>query len=256
MHTEHLPDYTLHLEVFQGPLHKLLELIEKEALEITEISLAKVTGDFLEYVEQLSSRFEGQAKGERTAVPPHFLADFLVVASQLLLIKSKALLPSLEVSEEEEEDMRFLESRLKLYRELKESQSCLREMWHDVPRIASREFFSGAGPLFYPPRGITPRDLASSLVRVAGEIEHLFRPQATVKREIINLRIKIEEVVNRLSSTPVSFRAFHGGKSKTDLVALFLAILHLVKKQLVQAEQGSHFSDFTIARRGEVEYNE
>jgi len=249
MHAEQLSDYTLHLEVFQGPLHKLLELIEKETLEITKISLAKVTGDFLEYVEQLSTRIESHAEGKDTSVSSHILADFLIVASQLLLIKSKALLPSLEVTEEEEEDIRSLELRLKLYRELKGSQSCLRDIWHDVPLMAGREFFAGAGPLFYPPRDITPQHLASSLARIAGEIERLFHPQATVKREIVNLRKKIEEVVERLSSTPISFKAFHGGKSKGELVVLFLAILHLVKKQSVQADQEGHFSDFMIARR-------
>ena len=97
--------YELSLEYYKGPLDKLLELVEEKKLEITQISLAEVTADFLNYLKTLD---ESRANHS-------LIADFLVVASKLVLIKSKMLLPSLPLDEEEESDIRNLEERLKLF---------------------------------------------------------------------------------------------------------------------------------------------
>ncbi|MEK7162430.1 MAG: segregation/condensation protein A, partial [Patescibacteria group bacterium] len=96
--------YELKLENYQGPLQKLLELIEEKKMEITIINLAEVTSSFFEYLKKL----------EALGMDHSLLADFLVIASKLLLIKSKVLLPSLPLTEEEESDIRGLESQLKL----------------------------------------------------------------------------------------------------------------------------------------------
>jgi len=82
--------YEVRLEKFNGPLDRLLELIEARQLEITQINLAEVTGDFLKYIESLGSE-----------AGVDVFADFLVVAGKLILIKSKALLPNLDLTEEE-----------------------------------------------------------------------------------------------------------------------------------------------------------
>src|SRR5258706_15754469 len=102
--------YELKIEQYEGPLEKLLQLIEERKLAITEISLAAVTDDFLKYLETMLE------------VPPGVLADFIVVASRLVLIKSKSLLPELPLTEEEEEDIKDLEQRLLLYKRLKEAE--------------------------------------------------------------------------------------------------------------------------------------
>ena len=100
--------YELKLETYQGPLDKLLELVEGKKLEITKISLADVTADFLNFLKKLESEGANHS----------LIADFLVVASKLILIKSKVLLPALTLSEEEESDIHDLEARLKIYAEL------------------------------------------------------------------------------------------------------------------------------------------
>ena len=89
--------YEVKQDKFSGPLEKLLELIEAKELEITLINLAQVTGDFLEYLKALDEKSKH----------PSVLADFIVVASRLLLIKSKAILPSLALTEEEETDIKI-----------------------------------------------------------------------------------------------------------------------------------------------------
>ena len=104
---------------FAGPMEKLLELIEAKKLDITRISLAEVTADFLKYIHSLTKTDKTQTGAEDfsvsqrsvgvsprlVGVSPRVLADFLVVASQLILIKSKAILPDVELSEEEEESI-------------------------------------------------------------------------------------------------------------------------------------------------------
>src|SRR3989338_9236417 len=102
--------YQTKLEQFEGPLHLLLELIEAEKLDITSIALSKVTDQFLDYLTETSD------------LHPEELADFLVVAARLLLIKSRALLPSLTGEGDEEAD---LERQLKIYREYYEASKSM-----------------------------------------------------------------------------------------------------------------------------------
>src|SRR3989344_4143403 len=125
--------YELKLEQFSGPLEKLLELIEARKLEITQISLADVT------------------------------ADFLRVAAQLILIKSKALLPSLELEPEEKTDIENLEKRLRLYKEFKEAGLHMRQLWSEKNVSFSREFFIGRQPAFYPPEDLGARDFLAAI---------------------------------------------------------------------------------------------
>src|SRR3990167_7246611 len=88
------------LEQFEGPLDLLLTLIEEQKIDITQVSLSQVTEQFLQYVST--------ARG----MHPEELADFLVVAAKLLFIKSKTLLPSLHIEEEDGD----LEKQLKMYK--------------------------------------------------------------------------------------------------------------------------------------------
>src|SRR3989338_2971009 len=88
---------------FEGPFRLLLDLIEKRKLHISDVSLAQVTEDYLAYMNKLGG------------LPPAEVSSFILVASTLLLIKSKSLLPNLDLTSEEEGDIRNLEERLRLY---------------------------------------------------------------------------------------------------------------------------------------------
>lgn len=231
--------YELTLEKYQGPLDKLLELVLEKKMEISEVSLAGVTADFLSYLEKLE---EGKTS-------PSVIADFLSVASKLVLIKSKNLLPSLVLSEEEEEDIRLFETRLKIYAELKNTQKIIKERWHEYPQMASREFLSAAGTAFYPPKKTSGAELASAISKIAGEFEKIMKPVQRIKIEIINLKEKIEEIFQKLTSSPVGFESLKNKGGKRELVVLFLAILHLIKAQLVSVEQAGSFGDIRIAKK-------
>lgn len=227
------------MEYYKGPLDKLLELVEGKKLEITQISLAEVTADFLNYLKKLEENQPNRS----------LISDFLVVASRLVLIKSKVLLPSLPLDEEEESDIRGLEERLKLYAELKHAQKLIKGEWNNLPQMAGREFLMGVGPSFYPPPGVTKKELARALFKVVGELEKVFKPVLTIKTEVVNLETKIEEVLKRLTENPTGFRELHGRRSRSELVVLFLAILHLIKDQLVHVEQSGHFDEIKITKR-------
>ena len=229
--------YEISFEYYKGPIEKLLELIEEKKLEVTTVSLSEVTGGFFDYLEKL----------EKAGAENSLIADFLSVASKLILIKSKVILPSLVLSEEEEEDIKSLEARIKIYQECKQAKVYLREMWHNEEVMSTREFFKGAAQSFYPPKNCGPEDLGSALLRVIGEIQKFMKPVVKVKNEMINLKKKIEEVFARLTENPINFKELHNG-GKKEVVVLFLAVLHLIKGQLIKVEQNGRFSDIIVAK--------
>lgn len=231
--------YEFNSEGFKGPLAKLLELIEEKKMEISQVNLAEVTDDFLKYIKT----FEGKTGTEQ------IVADFLVVASRLILIKSKSLLPSLELTEEEEGDIKNLELRLRLYRELKKAHPYLKTRWSISPQLYTREFFMTAEPLFYPPSTLGPVQLRNAVARMAGELERVFRPAAALKREIMQLKQKIEDVLTRLTAAPIDFHKLRREGGREEMVVLFLAVLHLIKDQFVNVSQDTHFGDITIAKK-------
>ena len=130
--------YELKLEQFSGPIEKLLELIEEKKMEITDLNLAEVTADFLNYLKKIEM------------VEPRMLADFVAIAAALLLIKSKALLPDLKLSNEDEQNIKDLEGRLRRYAEFKPAIAILKKLFEQRRFSVSRPLFYNFQPVFYP----------------------------------------------------------------------------------------------------------
>src|ERR1700691_5014627 len=115
--------YELKMGEFSGPLEKLLELIEAQKMDVSEVSMARVTDDFLKYLEALKTSGLADAVADGMALDAldkvrldlRVLADFISVASRLIFLKSKYLLPGLALTDEEEADIKDLESRLQIY---------------------------------------------------------------------------------------------------------------------------------------------
>ena len=110
-------NYNVKTDVFEGPLDVLLSMIEKRKLSISDISLAKVADDYVEYVRS------------QTDFPLSDSASFILIASTLVLIKSKSLLPTLSLSEEEEKNIDDLEARLTLHQEYKQKAEVLKKLF-------------------------------------------------------------------------------------------------------------------------------
>ena len=146
--------YEITTEEFSGPLDLLLQLVEKKNLEITEISLAQVTQDYVTYI------------GNQELVHPEELADFLVIASTLLLIKSKSLLPTLELEIEEQEEILDLENHLQLYKIYKEQGIKMYESWNKGFYLFTRLPWKDTEAKFSPPHDFSLSNLSESLSEI------------------------------------------------------------------------------------------
>jgi len=234
--------YTVRLEAFEGPLHVLLEMIEARKLDITEVSLASVADEFVSYVER---------SGE---VPMELLADFLTVASKLLLIKSRAILPVLELEEDEEEES-DLEEQLREYRRFKEASERLRGALESSGALFSREAYAGINrEAFAPVRPsyqFDPNRLASvfrSILRAMPDPEAL---RKKVVRRIVSVEEKMERIrrMVRLRKKQTFSACVDGTKDRDDVAVAFLAVLELSRTGAIRARQSAHFEDIFLEYR-------
>jgi len=240
--------YRIETEEFSGPLEKLLELIEGKKMDVTQVSLAAVTADFLRYVEELRSAVRDTTEGADTPQrrEAQVLADFLVVAAHLILIKSKALLPSLELSGEEEAGVYDLERRLSLYRDIRPLFTEFKELWSAGGQAFSRSSSSQFQPIFYPPRDIGSAELERAFVKVAQVLEQFLIERDTVERQLISLESKIEEVSEKVTRGTFRFSELANTQSREEVIVFFLAVLHLLRDRIVHARQDDLFGDITV----------
>ncbi len=229
-----MEDYEFKLPEFQGPIGKLLELIEAKQLEINRVNLAEVTSDFVNHLATMEN------------VPASVLADFVVVAAKLILIKSHTLLPSIVPTDEEESEIADLETRLAIYRELRSAEKHIREAWSK--NIAfNREFLKEVPEGFYLTQPIRPDELMKIIARLDQEITVLFPQEAAEKIKLVSLEEKIQELaamIGRMMAT--SFGEITQGKEKKEVVVLFLALLHLLKDNIIQIDQSGIFENIKI----------
>jgi len=232
--------YELKLDQFSGPLDKLLELIEARRMEITEISLADVTDDFMRYLRSLSD----------SGVDMRLMADFISVASRLILIKSKVLLPELALTAEEETGIRELESRLRVYQQLKPAMHLIAKLWRAPNKEFSRQYLLIKGSsVFYPGNNLTAPAVLEAMRKLFKVFESLELEEKTIKETIVTVEEKIEEIVKRIRKEgETKFKSLAWRKSRSEIIAIFLAILHLAHEQLVFLEQSQHFSDIIIKK--------
>ena len=118
--------YELKTEKFSGPLEKLLALIEAREMDVSEVSMAHVTDDFLKYLETFK---KDGVDGVALEFDLRVLADFIAIASKLIFLKSKYLLPGLALTEEEEADIKDLDPRLHIYQQLKPAIKLVNRLW-------------------------------------------------------------------------------------------------------------------------------
>lgn len=228
--------YQVKLEQFEGPLDLLLNLIEEQKLDITQVSLAGVADQYLEYI-----------KGKENITLEN-LADFLAIASRLILIKSKALLPLLEFSEEEEEEIKDLAAQLAEYKKFKNVAKKIRALSAAGRESFSREGFQGIQSFFYPPKEINVYDLKKAYLKVLSEIPIMEKLEEEMVREVITLEDKISHLQIMLrKKIETSFAELTANATdKIEVVVSFLAMLELVKQRIIQVEQGELFSEIKM----------
>lgn len=222
--------------VFEGPLELLLDLIEKRKLLINDISLASVTDEYIAYVRELQE--------DHT----HHTAQFVLVAATLLLIKSKSLLPTLDLTEEETQNVTDLESRLQLYQIFRNAGVELASHFDTTP-LFERTYVPDTTPLFTTDSRTTTESLCGALFEVIQRFpKPIFRPHVAVKK-IVSLEEMIHRVQERVEKQfKLSFKEFINSKEPAHVIIGFLAILELVKQGTILAEQEKHFHDITLER--------
>lgn len=216
--------YKVNTPVFEGPLDLLLDLVTKRKLFINDVSLASVTDDFIAYIEG------------HEEFPLEESAEFIVVASTLMLIKSRSLLPMIELSPEEEESIADLEDRLALYARAKELAAGLRSMYGK--RVIFEKLPSKSERVVFSPDSKT--DTANLLLAMHELLASLPKKEAVPKavvQKVVTLEETIERLVDRISSAGrLKFSDFGGGDKVTVIVG-FLAMLELVRRGLIHVSQ-------------------
>ena len=231
--------YQVSQERFQGPLDLLLDLIEREKLPVNEISLATVTDEYVAHVKSME------------IVDQEALAEFLVVAAQLMLIKSRSLLPHLALSGEEEESIDDLERRLAEYKRIKELAKELRTIENAGLHIFSREAYLGMPAVFYPPPKITGGRLAEVCEGGFKAIPQFQKLIEEKLQRVVSLEEKIRDIQSRLTLrlNHIFSELVEDSREKVEVIVSFLAILELAKQKLVRLDQDDPFGAIRVHRQ-------
>ena len=232
-------NYTVQTPVFEGPLDLLLNLIERAELDVTAVSLALVTDQYLAYINSTEELNADE------------ISAFLVIAAKLLQIKSEALLPRPPAREVGEEDVgQALVDQLKLYKRFKEIGGWLNERQDENLRTYLR---------IAPPPKVEPKlDLSNlTLEKLVMAAESAFakgRAKEPLGTVIAPPRVTIREKIDMISKIMKdvqrsTFKALvNDGASRLEIVVTFLAMLELIKRYRIDAHQEGLFSDIEINR--------
>ncbi len=232
--------YTIDLPVFTGPLDLLLHLIDREELDITAVSLAKVTEQYLDQIEQMKKNRMEQ------------LIDFLLVGARLALIKSRALLPQevmLAGDEEEDEDPAdALIRQLRQYRRFKLAAKWL----HDREMHGLRTYLR----VVPPPKphgqldmsGVSMESLMAAVKAALKRAEDLEESVSLVRPRRITIQDQIERLRFQVNSAAnVRFKDLLSAKStRLEIAVTLLAVLELIKRREVLVLQESMFGPIEI----------
>jgi segregation and condensation protein A len=232
------PGYQVTLPIFEGPLDLLLHLIERQELDITEVSLAQVTNQYIEYLAEISER------------DPDHLADFMVVAAKLLLIKSRVLLPQppAAASSDEEPDPDDLVRRLVEYKRFKEASRWLQ----DLESQGLQSYIRMAAP----PRLEHSVDLGNvtldELLAAVRQVLVVTPPGPSVNGTVAPISVTMSGQMNLIERETrrrraVSFRRLlEQAESRLEIIVTLLALLEMVKQQRVTMRQADSFGDILI----------
>lgn len=230
-------DFKVKVGEFEGPLDLLLNLIEKRKMHISQVSLAQVADDYVTY---LKNEQDSQSSMEA-------MANFIMIASTLMLIKSLALLPGLQLTEEETTSIGDLENRLKRLQRIRELSSHIKDrfgkniIFSPVERKKDKTVFAPS----------SETKIESFVLAIKDLLKNLPKPEI-IPEKIIRKVVSLEEVINDLASRvnraiKMSFTDFVKDKAeKINVIVSFLGMLELVKQGVINIEQQGHFADISM----------
>jgi len=238
--------YELQLDQFQGPLELLYQLIKKNKIEISEISLARVTEQYLEYLNNLKDFNLDMA------------SEFMVIAAELIEIKTRTLLPG-ENNEREEEDSNSLVNRLKEYHYFKKVSGLLQEYEENTSRMFTRPVLEKFEPdkEFKLNLELELDELIAAYKKAmaAANLEDEQKEEAVERKwhkiDFENIRIedKTEYIKEKLLKSPsgVSFiELIEDKRNRLEIIVTFLSILELAKIKQIKLKQEKIFANIQV----------
>ncbi len=224
--------FKIKVSQFEGPLDLLLSLIEKKKMHVSEVSMASVADEYVDYLK------------ENRELPMGEIANFLVTATTIILIKSANLLPKLNILPEEKVDMEELQGRLAVYQKIRDTAFKLKEL------------FSGK-KIFWPQRKIVSRfspykisaaQMADAFQKLVSNLPKDESLEITRVSRTISLETIMQKLSQRIQTTLLtSFKEFTKGKiEKVEIILSFLAMLELSRQGAIRLEQNNNFDDIYI----------
>lgn len=232
------------LDKFEGPLDLLLTLINKNKVSIYDIPIVEITAQYLEAIDGIES-----SDLENTS-------EFLVMAAQLLLIKSRMLLPKTQTDEDGEEDPREeLARRLEEYQKFKEALAKLRKSEFSSRYMVFRDEEKIKFPIPEYNREHTVSELLEAFNNIAARKIRKAAPEkrafsGIVGREKVSVDDMVEKICKRLSKAKaINFETlFLPDDSKPEMIATFLAVLEMIKLNRIRADYDQTQKDFVISK--------
>jgi len=229
-------DLQIQFKEFSGPLDLLLSLIDEKKMEISTVSISSVTEPFLNYLNTLES------------IQAEELADFLVVAAKLLLMKSRALLPQLMT--EDDSDLN-LDAQLRLYRRFVDASKNLHNLWLDDKSLSYPhiEEIKKATEVIQP-INFSLETLSQSMVQLLKRLE----PPKALPRTTIDRTVTIKEKIDKMREMLKKHKSVNfkdiivDSSSRSEVIVTFLAILELVKQNNVLLKQSKSFGDIELRK--------
>lgn len=236
--------YNIHLNVYDGPLDLLCDLISKQKIDIKDISISEITSQYLAYIDMLNE------------MDLEVASEFIIMASKLVEIKSKYLLYKQHHEEHEEDPRLELVEKLEEYKKFKEASLSIKENVHytcdtffrtkeeviidnkiDLDEISIEAI-----------RTILPMILKTKVIEGFDKTEEL---DMIVKKRVVSSEEKMSDLRDLMKKEDkVSFVELVGPYDKDETIATFLAILELIKEKLIVVVQNEFFDDILIIKRG------
>lgn len=228
------------LKDFEGPLDLLLHLVSKYEVDIYDVPLVEVIEQYLAYLATL--------QGMRLEVA----GEYMLMASQLMLIKSRKLLPKVVEEEPLEEDLEMeLLSQIEEYKRFKIISQALNQQHLDRAKLFSKSKTEIVADDVTLKEDKTTIDLYLAFSKMMAQKQVTFRKEhATIAADhyrIEDMMLFVEDKI-KVGESQVMSQLFQEADNKEQMITIFLAILELVKRQTLRVEQESHFSEVTLRR--------
>ena len=248
--------YRVELELFQGPLDLLMYLVRREELDVRKLPLARIAAQFQEFIEVLE------------VIDLDLAGDFVVMASTLIEIKSREVLPQTDAVVEEEtapvqadQDLRAdLIRQLLEYKRFKEAGAALEERaarWQErYPRMADDRPSAGKDPAADRIKEVELWDLVSALGRILRTRD--VAEEGRIRYDDTPIHVYVEQIGDRVRrESEVRFTSLFDGQTiRSKIVGLFLAVLELLRHHGYRAEQMEGFGEIYIRPPLEIDPND